>query len=722
MSSAWITTRCKRGVRFCTIGKSVPAPKKTVLLDRLLAERRITPQQRQAALSHAESTGCRPEEALLELAIFGEDQLLKWLASHYRTRFVSTEKLAKAEIERGTLALVAKAVADEHLLLPVLFNAADKSLALVTADPDDVDVLHHVQIAAGVKSVTAYVARPASIRAGIQKHYGGDIHAFSRVDAESYQQLSQVLDAYQQPQAEQEPVRAGGGVLRRATLAQESPVVPRPATSGPRVPPLPDNDFSLISDTGAMAPPPPRGGPKRRVRAPAGPSASGAPGLESAVQLVGVLVGLLESQREELRGHSVQVAQLMQDVGRHMRMSAEEVASLGLTGLLHDLAKVPGYHLTALNVAQYDSYRAQAAKCFTNPVRLFEQTQLPKAVVESISSMYERYDGQGFPERRPGKDVPFGARLLAVAESYSDLVLNANNPFRRTLAPKAAIDVLLRYRGRVFDPDVVDVFRVTVLAAEEQTGAGPSAPRILLVDGSAEETRVLERRLLEQGFDVVVGRSAEQAYQLFQQGGVDVVITEVDLEPYDGLTLVEYIRKSRSGADIPVFFLTSRADGSSVDRGFSLGAADYIVKPALPEVVMVKVRNTVAQLAQKQGPRGVSGSLREMSLPDVLQVFSRTRKTGLLKINSGGYVGEIHFNGGAIYNASYKHQRAAEAVYAMLRLSDGEFALDTSFAPRNRMVHQSTEQLLLEGMRRVDEGGSEDEEEVDFSATRIDES
>jgi hypothetical protein len=112
-----------------------------------------------------------------------------------------------------------------------------------------------------------------------------------------------------------------------------------------------------------------------------------------------------------------------------------------------------------------------------------------------------------------------------------------------------------------------------------------------------------------------------------------------------------------------------------------------------------------------------------MPLPDVLQVLSRTRKTGLLKVSSAGYVGEIQFGNGSIYNAAYRHLRGENAVYSLLALADGEFSLDPSFTPSSRAIQLSTEQLLLEGMRRMDESAQpEPTPELDFSATRVDDS
>jgi response regulator RpfG family c-di-GMP phosphodiesterase len=339
-----------------------------------------------------------------------------------------------------------------------------------------------------------------------------------------------------------------------------------------------------------------------------------------------------------------------------------------------------------------------------------------------LSLVYERFDGQGFPDRRSGKEIPLAARLLAIAESYADLTSNAKNPFRKTLSAKAAVEVLVRYKDKIFDANLVDLFRVAALGEDMQSSLLNDRPVILLVDADAEETTVLELRLVEQGHEVVLCRTAEQGYKRYQQGGIDAIITEVDLTPHDGFTLIDYVRKSRTGADLPVFFLTRRADRASVDRGFQLGAVDYIIKPAAPDVVVAKARNVLSKAVRQRGARGVSGSLREMPLPDVLQVLSRTRKTGLLKVSSGGYAGEIQFGNGSIYNATYRHMRGENALYSLLSLADGEFALDPSFSPTSRAIQLSTEQLLLEGMRRMDEAAQPELPDIDFSATRVDDS
>ncbi len=92
------------------------------LAERLLADGLITREQHEAAISYVQRSGERMEEALMELHALDEATLLKWLAARHQTRFVSTEKLAKADIDRFTLEKVPKKVAEKYGIYPVLFD------------------------------------------------------------------------------------------------------------------------------------------------------------------------------------------------------------------------------------------------------------------------------------------------------------------------------------------------------------------------------------------------------------------------------------------------------------------------------------------------------------------------------------------------------------------------------------------------------------------------
>jgi hypothetical protein len=130
---------------------------------------------------------------------------------------------------------------------------------------------------------------------------------------------------------------------------------------------------------------------------------------------------------------------------------------------------------------------------------------------------------------------------------------------------------------------------------------------------------------------------------------------------------------------------------------------DFVPKGSSTDVIVTRLKALLDQRA-KTGTRGVSGSLREMGLPELVNVLWQGRKTGKLKIKSGSDLGEIHFAEGDIVNALWGRQRGEEAFYTMLKLQDGDFGLDPAFKPQGRIITENAESLLLEGMRRLDEG------------------
>ncbi len=639
---------------------------------------RLTPAQQEGAVHHAHRTGERIEEALIESGVVKEADLLKLLAAHYQTRFVSTERLAKADIDRRTLERVPHKIAERLQVFPVVFDRRAQSLSIVVAAPGEDDVEKQIQVVSGVRDVRAYVARPAAIRAAIAKYYEQDPRAFALL-AEREASTHSSLDLY-------DPSPFGGDA------GFEDPF------SG------------LLPAEAARPEPTPQEAPRRepaRPLAPAGVIPNDEPPAEprgidpeAYLETLNVCVSLLEQDRGELRAHSSQVARLCRRVADRVGLSASDRHALSIAAYLHDIGKGgQGYHLTALNVARNEGHRLQATKTREMPAKLFASAQIPDGARRALAHLYERFDGQGFPDHLAGKDIPYASRVLAIVETYCDLVGNPRNPYRKVLTPPEALSVVRELAGTLFDPTLADLLRH--LAAGDQDAIGRT--RALIVDPDPEETTVLEMRLIEHGFAVRVARDLASARAELADPP-DLIVSEVDLERSgEGFELVTALGELADERRPAVIFLTTRADRESVARGFDLGAADYVVKPASAEVVAAKAGQVVAGATRRQGA-GVSGSLKEMSLPDVVQILANGRRGGRLQIVAGGMRGEIHFAEGQIYDARFGSVSGEEAFYALLKLADGTFALDPTFAPQRRVIHASAEGLLLEGMRRLDEG------------------
>jgi len=517
--------------------------------------------------------------------------------------------------------------------------------------------------------VRAFVARPAAIRAAISKAYNGDIHAFAILDKDAQEQFQTMLNVYERNLVSEETMavalvetRTRERVISGDSLERKSEK--KPATAG----------VAMES--------------------------------EGYLETLNVLVTLLENTRPDLRGHSAHVARLTRKIGERIGLSALDLNATVTAAYLHDLGKMSAYHLTALNVAEYEGHRVAAQKSHQTPRRLFEAVALSPSTTQALDAMYERYDGKGFPAGTSGKDIPLGARIIGITDTYADLTQNPRNPFRKTLRPAEACDVLSRFKEAVFDPHLVDVFRHMVTGDDMAARLLANRHKALIVDPDPEETAMLELRMFEQGFEVTIVRTADVALKTLASGEFEIVVAEADLDPFNGFELLTRARAESWGRDVPWVILTRKAGRGDVQQGFKAGATDYLSKPVAAEAFVAKLKQLLERQATSRGAKGVSGSLSEMSLPDIVQILWHGRKTGALRIRCRGESGEIHFQEGSIINAMMGKLRGEDAFYAMLKLQDGEFGLDPNVTPQARVIDASPEALLLEGMRRLDEGSS----------------
>ncbi len=714
----------------------------------MIAEAVITQVDADQAELYAKRRRVHVEEALIEVGALDETQLLKFLAARYKTFFVSTKKLSTAPISDSLLQLITHKLAVKLCIFPVKYEQRTGELSILTVEPDDPDVLKNVQFATRVSKVRALVARPAAIQAAIRLHFLNEASAFGQVrngsvatDKQSGtddhgRRVTQTFDQAMLGAAVQEagPPSVEPPDPRRRTGAMEvmqrpGPPPPPPAAMLAGPPPHPGFSQGGAGYSGtsqfSMAPPPvaPTQNAQSFVQVVPMPamelqrgvmhSASVQPEPEPApvasqvamhdyLETLNVLVALLEQERGELRGHSMTVGRVARRVCERLGLAIEEADTIVIAAYLHDIGKSTAHHLTALNVAQYDAHRQQAKKSYLTPVRIFEAVRLPEQVVPILTHLYERADGQGFPDRLSGKEIPLGARVLAIVETYVDLTGHAGNAFRKKLSSQEAWDVIAKYKSKLFDPNLVDVLKLVVLGDDLRAKLLADRRRALIVDPDAEETTVLELRLAEHGYEVTIARTATDAENELS-GEFDVVICEVELKPFDGFTLLQKVREG--GNEVPFVFLSSKDESEVVQRGFELGADDFINKPASPDVVALKVSRVLDGAGRKRKTGGVNGSLTEMALPDVVQILFHGRKSGKLAISGEGKRGEIHFCDGQIYDATYADLVKDDAFYAMLSLSGGDFELDPNFRPTERKIELSPESLLLEGMRRLDESG-----------------
>jgi DNA-binding response OmpR family regulator len=151
--------------------------------------------------------------------------------------------------------------------------------------------------------------------------------------------------------------------------------------------------------------------------------------------------------------------------------------------------------------------------------------------------------------------------------------------------------------------------------------------RILVVDDDSAVRTLLRRCLESDGYDVTEAAGGEDAVAAVQDGGVDLITLDINLEGQSGLDVAQAVRKH---SDVPIIMVTGRGD--VIDRivGLEIGADDYITKPFHVREVLARVHSVLRRsrgdtppLAENGGeeacPEYVFAGFR--AVPDRLELF-----------------------------------------------------------------------------------------------------
>lgn len=107
--------------------------------------------------------------------------------------------------------------------------------------------------------------------------------------------------------------------------------------------------------------------------------------------------------------------------------------------------------------------------------------------------------------------------------------------------------------------------------------------RILVVEDSPTMRSLLSVTLESAGeYEIVAAANGFEALRLLPREKVDLVITDINMPDINGLELISYIRKNQNYATIPLFIISTEGSERDREKGLSLGADEYLVKPFDP--------------------------------------------------------------------------------------------------------------------------------------------
>jgi DNA-binding response OmpR family regulator len=278
----------------------------------------------------------------------------------------------------------------------------------------------------------------------------------------------------------------------------------------------------------------------------------------------------------------------------------------------------------------------------------------------------------------------------------------------RTLGRFPGIGVQFREAMRPSEQSFLEAIQRLL---ERHAAARPQADlRILVADS---QTRLLERlstALGNAGFLVATATNGIEAIGACLSKTPDVALIERDMPVVDGLHVLQEMGRHGELASVPVMMMSANATDLARLQAFQLGAADFIPKPFTVLEVILRARRW-ARVSQRDTERVVlRGTLAELNLPTLLQMFEQEKKTGQLSLTRDQIVAWIDFVGGKIVRArsSEVDGSARDIVLKVLDWRHGYFEL-TAGQPQSGTVEMDTTvtHLLLEHARLRDEASRE---------------
>jgi signal transduction histidine kinase len=117
---------------------------------------------------------------------------------------------------------------------------------------------------------------------------------------------------------------------------------------------------------------------------------------------------------------------------------------------------------------------------------------------------------------------------------------------------------------------------------------------ILIIDDDINSIQ-LAINILKQNntYNIIFTTSGKEAIKRVQEYKFDLILLDIIMEPMSGFEVCEYFKKDSSTSDIPIIFLTAKDDEQSIEKGFELGAVDYITKPFFANELIARVQTHV---------------------------------------------------------------------------------------------------------------------------------
>lgn len=331
--------------------------------------------------------------------------------------------------------------------------------------------------------------------------------------------------------------------------------------------------------------------------------------------LISVWVDLLDARNLESKSHNDRITDLAVRFGKKIGLSPEILRNLFFGSQLHDIGDLGIQNSVLLKKEKLSEEEFESVKY--HPViarKMMEDSPYLAPFIDIPLHHHERWDGKGYPNGLKKENIPLGARIFSIVDSWE--ALTNDRPFRKALMRENAISILKESRGSQFDPDLLDQF-ISMLEEKESSTDGKEL--ILVVDDEPYLRLALKDFFTAEGFECKVAGSGKEALSLLETVTPSLIISDIMMPSMNGFDFRKSLQLiSDELGEIPFIFLSAKTSAQDKTEGYDLAIDDYVTKPFEPQELLQKVKAILRRSNSSRRKEEASFSKQKEQLTHVI--------------------------------------------------------------------------------------------------------
>jgi diguanylate cyclase (GGDEF)-like protein/putative nucleotidyltransferase with HDIG domain len=176
------------------------------------------------------------------------------------------------------------------------------------------------------------------------------------------------------------------------------------------------------------------------------------------MELAYSLTGAIEAKDPYTKGHSTSVSRYSEALARAINLPEDEVQRIKLGALLHDVGKIgiPENVLKKPDKLSDDEWEIMKQHPVIGAEKVLGPNEALRDLIPIVKYHHERIDGKGYPNKLKGDEIPLGAKIVAVADTFHALI--SDRPYRKGLSVDTACKILKEGEGKQWDADLIRHF------------------------------------------------------------------------------------------------------------------------------------------------------------------------------------------------------------------------------------------------------------------------